>query len=101
MTFRIGQEVCCIREMSQKGRELFLAYGGDPQVVGTVYTISDICPDEVFPEKPVVLLLKGMKTARMNGIRLGWEPEDFRPVVKTDIEIFHKMLAPKPELVSQ
>ena len=95
MTFRVGQEVQCIRSMSPQVHELFSAYGGDPQVFGDIYAIEAVRSDDVFPDKPAILILKGMKTAMLRGIELGWEPDDFRPV--TSIKVFNEMLNPAPK----
>ena len=98
MTFRVGQEVVCIHATKWYPRM------GETNVVkGKKYTIRGF--DGVLPEgtngivleeivNPVLPYNKGLGEA-------GFHPNQFRPVVKTNIEIFTAMLAPSPSKVTE
>ena len=90
--FHIGQQVVCIQGTNP----------GDPMTApyeGCVYTISAFLEGDI-----------GSPLIRLQFEELKWEGNErwlpgfwsgaFRPVKETNIEIFQKLLAPTPELVS-
>lgn len=88
MTFRIGQEVVCIKEGPWMCDETMRPMEPGP-TKGDVLVIVLIWPHDgqgflMFSEYP----------------RDAWDPDQFRPVVRTDISIFTAMLdkAPKREV---
>ena len=88
--FHIGQQVVCISDEGVDGGRPFPCRG-------CVYTIS-----EVFYCYADRLTLQ-FEEIRWEGDGLfypGFKPDRFRPVKKTNIEIFQRLLAPTPELVS-
>jgi hypothetical protein len=89
--FHIGQQVVCIDDRNNDA-------GGRPNVCcGCVYTINEI-------------LDHGLNRLAFQFLEKRWEGDDaflpgykstcFRPCKTTSIEIFRKLLAPTPELVS-
>ena len=95
--FRVGQEVCCIRDMSPVVAQLFTFFGGDLQEKGKNYFINEIRRDTYVANSDIILLFKGMRPGKYNGAEFGWESGDFRPLIETNISIFTSMLTKPPK----
>jgi hypothetical protein len=89
--FRIGQQVVC-------ASDVYHAEFPGPRVYkGGIYTISE------FLDTPVYGLALQFEEIRWEGapnFYPGYRAAAFRPVKTTSIEVFTKLLAPTPELVS-
>lgn len=99
MTFRVGQEVVCIK----KGKWRYEGHHYWPRCpsYGEKLTIRSIfiCPMTNKLNLRFEEITCGIHDELK--IECGFNSERFRPVVKTNIEIFTAMLAPSPSKVTE
>lgn len=100
--YHIGQKVVCINadtDFNKSLQRLNVAYVGDLDGLtkGNIYTITGIIFNEVAYLKPMtILILK--EITRKGKENWGFDSERFRPLKKTNIEIFKKMLVDIPKM---
>lgn len=99
--FQVGQQVVCINGVwhypASWHDEVF-------PIKDQILTIRDILPSSNLSFYDGVILrfeeIHNKPRQFLWGVtEVGFRGEQFRPLVKTDISIFEKMLAPTPELV--
>lgn len=94
MAFRVGQEVVCVDAVPV---DWVWADCVHPITVGEVYRVRDIATDPKDDTGNYGVLLEGITNPpHFDAGELCYGSWQFRPVVKTDISIFTKMLAPEP-----
>ncbi len=80
--FQVGQKVICIQTPDKK-----LGYGDEIlPLAGNIYTIRDIY---ILRGRPAYFLVEIVNLVRCED---AWPGRYFRPIRKTDISIFEKML---------
>ncbi len=95
--FQVGQKVLCV-----KTPEKHLGYGDEAlPVAGNIYTIRSsfiFCDCVAYYLSEVVNLVRPYMPFGRESVQMepGWPHRYFRPIRKTDISIFEKMLLTKP-----
>lgn len=92
--FEVGDKCVCIDDKPYKG-----GWYGDPPKAGTTYTIKAIGPSPLWPEQINLFLVEIAND--WGGDDIGFRASRFRPVKKTNIEVFQKILTKPPKEMAE
>lgn len=94
--FRVGQKVEYIGGLTDAACHMIPQLGGDVPEKGITYTVDGVSADELFPDKPCVLMIAELRPAEVDEYVFGFDSEFFRPVQETGMQMLRALLTPRP-----
>ena len=96
MNFQIGQQVVCVATRFSRNAYWRASVNTFPQLHG-IYTIRDMCAENDLVGLYFCEIHNPRAWFRLGFVEPAFSTVNFRPVRKTSIEVFHKLLVPAPK----